>query len=189
MDQIAQLPIKQSCENGSAGFTVWFTGLSGAGKSTLAALVAGAMRQRGCLVEVLDGDVIRQHLSRDLGFTREDRDEQIRRITFVSKLLARNGVVVVVSAISPYRGAREAARQELGRFVEVHVDCPLEICQQRDVKGLYAKAISGKISGFTGISDPYEPPLAPELILKTDQECAEESAARVLECVTHLGYL
>ncbi|MGC8834226.1 MAG: adenylyl-sulfate kinase, partial [Armatimonadota bacterium] len=140
------------------GFTVWFTGLSGAGKTTISQLVAEEIRRRGRNVEILDGDVVRTHLSKGLGFSKEDRDTNIRRIAFVCKLLTRNGVAVIAAAISPYRDVREEARREIGNFVEVYVRCPLEVCIQRDVKGLYQKALRGEIPNFTGISDPYEEP-------------------------------
>ncbi|MGH7369422.1 MAG: adenylyl-sulfate kinase [Candidatus Methylomirabilaceae bacterium] len=143
------------------GFTVWFTGLSCSGKTTIARLVEQALQARGLRVEVLDGDAVRENLSRGLGFSKADRDENIRRIAFVSALLTRNGIVTLVAAISPYRQARDAARREIGRFVEVYVSCPVETCMERDSKRLYKKAAAGEIQGFTGISDPYEPPLAP----------------------------
>jgi adenylyl-sulfate kinase len=171
------------------GFTVWFTGLSCAGKTTVSRGVARSLQERGLLVEVLDGDLVRENLSRGLGFSKADRDENIRRIAFVSKLLTRNGVVTLVAAISPYRAAREAARSEIGRFVEVYVSCPVEVCMGRDAKGLYRKAAAGEIPAFTGISDPYEPPLSPELILQTDRESPEESAARVMSRLRELGLL
>ncbi len=171
------------------GFTIWFTGLSGSGKTTISRLVETVLRERGFPVEVLDGDVIRQNLSQGLGFTKADRDINIQRIAFVSKLLTRNQVVTLVAAISPYREAREAARKEIGNFVEVYVQCPLETCIARDAKGLYKKAIEGTIPYFTGISDPYEEPLEPEIVLQTDQETPEESAARVLRRLRELGYL
>ncbi len=171
------------------GFTVWFTGLSSSGKTTISRQVEADLRARGLPVEVLDGDVVRQNLSQGLGFTRADRDANIQRIAFVSKLLTRNRVVTLVAAISPYREAREQARKEIGRFVEVHVKCPLETCIARDVKGLYRKAIQESIPNFTGISDPYEEPLEPELVLHTERETPEESAAKVLCRLEELGYL
>ncbi|MBI2903132.1 MAG: adenylyl-sulfate kinase [Candidatus Methylomirabilis oxyfera] len=172
-----------------SGFTVWFTGLSCAGKSTIAQAVARMLRERGLQVEVLDGDVVRENLSRGLGFSKADRDENIRRIAFVSKLLTRNGVATLVAAISPYRAAREAARREIGRFVEVYVHCPIEVCMGRDTKGLYRRAVAGEISAFTGISDPYEPPPSPELTLHTDKESPEQSAALVMSRLRELGVL
>lgn len=162
------------------GFTLWFTGLSGSGKTTLAGLVAAALRQRGLRVEILDGDVVRTHLSQGLGYSREDRDANALRIAFVCQLLSRNGVVAIAAAISPYRAARARARAMIGRFVEVFVDCPVEECAQRDAKGLYRRALAGEIANFTGISDPYEPPEHPEVVVRTDQEPAEAGAAHIL---------
>ncbi len=173
----------------SEGFTLWFTGLSGAGKTTVSALVGKELRDRGLKVEVLDGDVVRTHLSKGLGFSREDRDTNIRRIAFVSKLLTRNGVAVIVAAISPYRNIRDEARAEIERFVEVFVKCPIETCVKRDVKGLYKRAMAGEIPAFTGVSDPYEEPLAPELVLETHREEPETSARRVIATIERLGYL
>ena len=172
-----------------SGFTIWFTGLSCSGKTTVSQAVARMLRERGLRVEVLDGDVVRENLSRGLGFSKADRDENIRRIAFVSKLLTRNEVATLVAAISPYRAAREAARREIGCFVEVYVNCPLEICMGRDMKGLYKRAVAGEIPAFTGISDPYEPPLSPELTLHTDKESLEESATRVIQRLRELGFL
>jgi len=171
------------------GFVVWFTGLPSAGKSTLARLLEGELRRRAWPVEVLDGDEVRLRLTRGLGFSREDRDENIRRISFVAKLLARHGVVAITAAISPYRTAREEARGEIGRFVEVYVKCALDTCVARDVKGLYRRALAGEIGNFTGISDPYEEPLAPEVTVETDRESARESVARILGRLEALGYL
>lgn len=171
------------------GFTIWFTGLSGAGKTTISRLIETDLFRRGLPVEVLDGDIVRQHLSQGLGFTKADRDTNIMRIAFVSKLLTRNGVVTLVSVISPYREARELARKEIGRFVEVYVKCPLQTCIARDVKGLYRKALEGAIPAFTGISDPYEEPINPEIVLYTDRQTPEESATRVLQRLTELRYL
>jgi adenylylsulfate kinase len=160
---------------------LWFTGLSASGKSTVSRLVADGLRLRGDAVEVLDGDEVRRHLSYGLGFSRADREENLRRIAFVADLLSRNGVHVITAAISPFRSVRDEARLRLGdRFVEVFVDAPLEVCARRDPKGLYARALRGEIEHFTGVSDPYEPPLAPELILQTDIESPHESAAKVL---------
>jgi len=172
-----------------SGFTIWFTGLPCAGKTTICSLVKQRLREHGLRVEVLDGDLVRENLSRGLGFSRADRDENIRRIAFVGELLTRNGVATLVAAISPYREAREAARREIRRFVEVYVSCPLEICMGRDTKGLYKKALAGEILGFTGISDPYEPPLSPDLVLYTDKESPAESAARVIDRLLELGFL
>jgi adenylylsulfate kinase len=171
------------------GFTIWFTGLSGAGKSTLSEAIQARLRARGRNVEILDGDVVRTHLSKGLGFSREDRDINIKRIAFVCGLLTRNGVPCISAAISPYREAREWARQEIGNFVEVYVKCPLETCRQRDVKGLYKLVSEGKLKGFTGVDDPYEEPENPELIVETDKETIEESIERIFAKLEELGYL
>lgn len=171
------------------GVTIWFTGLSGAGKTTICGAVAQALRSQGYQLEILDGDVVRTNLTKGLGFSKEDRDENIRRIGFVSHLLTRNGVIVLVSAISPYREMREEVRQRIGNFVEVYVNAPLEVCEQRDVKGLYKRARSGEIKHFTGINDPYEPPLNPDVECRTDQEDESESVAKVLSQLQELGYL
>jgi adenylyl-sulfate kinase len=173
----------------SDGYTVWFTGLSGAGKTTLGAALAEALRARGRRVEVLDGDVVRTSLSKGLGFSREDRDTNIRRIGFVAKLLTRNDVTVIVAAISPYRAVRDEVRAEIGRFVEVFVRCPLETLIERDVKGLYERALRGEVAQFTGVSDPYEEPLNPEVVVNTDRESVEESVARVMAALERLGHL
>ncbi|TCJ20322.1 adenylyl-sulfate kinase, partial [Rubrobacter taiwanensis] len=149
------------------GFTLWFTGLSGAGKTTISEIVEKELRERLGKVEVLDGDIVRTNLSKGLGFSKEDRDINVLRIGFVANLLTRNGVAVIVSAISPYKEARDQVRREIGEFVEVYVDAPVEVCAERDVKGLYKKAFSGEIQQFTGVSDPYEPPVAPELHIRT----------------------
>jgi len=163
------------------GATLWFTGLSGAGKSTIAEIVDSELRERGYKVEVLDGDVVRTNLSKGLGFSKEDRDTNIRRIAFVADLLSRNGVVAITAAISPYREIRDEARALMGaRFIEIHVKASVEECARRDVKGLYEKAMRGEIKEFTGVSDPYEEPLKPELVLDTEAESPEESAAKVL---------
>jgi adenylylsulfate kinase len=166
-----------------AGLTLWFTGLSGAGKTTLNQAVCGALSQRGLAVESLDGDDIRRNLGRGLGFSKEDRDENIRRIGYVAGLLTRHGVIVLVSAISPYRALRDEVRQAVGEFVEVYVNAPLAVCEQRDVKGLYRRARRGELPGFTGIDDPYEPPIHPEIECRTDLETVEESVDKIL------GYL
>jgi adenylyl-sulfate kinase len=164
-----------------SGFTLWFTGLSGAGKTTVAELVERELRERGERVELLDGDIVRQNLSKGLGFSKEDRDTNIRRIAFVADLLSRNDVAVITAAISPYRETRDEARALMGsRFVEVFVKASVEECARRDTKGLYAKAFSGEIEEFTGVSDPYEEPLSPEVVLDTERESPEESAARVI---------
>jgi len=171
------------------GFTVWFTGMSGAGKTTVARLVEKELRERGLKVEVLDGDIIRTNLSKGLGFSKEDRDTNIRRIGFVCELLSRNGVAAIAAAISPYRAVRDEVRQKIQNFVEVYCECPLEVLIERDVKGLYKKALAGEIQNFTGISDPYEPPLNPEVTIHSAQETPEESAAKVITKLEELGYL
>jgi adenylylsulfate kinase len=170
------------------GFVVWLTGISGAGKSTISGVLAEELRGRGRRVEVLDGDIVRTHLSKGLGFSREDRDENIARIAFVSHLLARNGVAVIVAAISPFKHAREEARRTIGDFIEVHVATPLEECVKRDPKGLYKKALAGELQQFTGVSDPYEPPDAAELTIDTSREDVHASTARILETLATLGY-
>jgi adenylylsulfate kinase len=172
------------------GFTLWFTGLSGAGKTTVSEIVEKELRKRIGSVEVLDGDIVRTNLSKGLGFSREDRDTNVLRIGFVANLLTRNGVGVIVSAISPYKEARDMVRRDIGDdFIEVFVDAPLEVCAERDVKGLYKKAYAGEIPAFTGVSDPYEPPAAPELTLRTNEEEPEESARKVIAKLEELGYL
>jgi adenylyl-sulfate kinase len=171
------------------GFTIWFTGLSGAGKTTLAREVEKRLRARGMKVEVLDGDVVRQNLSKGLGFSKEDRDTNIRRIGFVCKLLTRNNVVAIAAAISPYREIRDEVRREIGNFVEVYVECPLEVLMERDVKGLYKKALAGEITNFTGVNDPYEPPLNPEVVIHSDRETVEESVEKIMRKLKELDYL
>ena len=171
------------------GFTIWFTGLSGAGKSTLSEIIEQRLRARGRNIEVLDGDIVRTHLSKGLGFSREDRDTNIKRIAFVCGLLTRNGVICISAAIAPYREAREWARKEIGNFVEVYVKCPIEVCRQRDVKGLYKLVDEGKLKGFTGVDDPYEEPEHPELIVETSKETVEESISRIFAKLEELGYL
>jgi len=166
-----------------SGLTVWLTGLSGAGKTTINEAVYTELLARGIRAEVLDGDIVRKHLSRELGFSRVERDENIRRIGFVAQLLARNGVVALVSAISPYRGVREEIRAGVGNFLEVFVNAPLDVCERRDPKGLYKKVRAGEISGFTGVDDPYEPPLSPEVECRTDLENIKESVDKVLSAI------
>ena len=164
------------------GFTIWFTGLSGAGKTTISEIVAPALRERGLKIEVLDGDVVRTNLSKGLGFSKEDRDTNIRRVAFVADLLSRNGVPVITAAISPYREIRDEARTKMdGRFIEAYVKASVEECEKRDVKGLYAKARSGEIKEFTGVSDPYEPPKDPELEIDTESQTPEQSAQQILD--------
>lgn len=171
------------------GVTVWFTGLSGAGKTTIRMAVEQALRDQSHKVEVLDGDIVRENLTKGLGFSKADRDENIRRIGFVAHLLTRNEVIVLVSAISPYRAIRDEVRGKIGDFVEVYVNAPLDVCEQRDVKGLYKKARAGEIKQFTGIDDPYEAPLHPEVECRTDLETLEESTTKVLNQLRQLGYL
>ena len=161
------------------GFTLWLTGLSGAGKSTLSEIVTARLREQGRRVELLDGDVVRTNLSQGLSFSKEDRDINVGRIGFVCELLSRNGVVAVVAAISPYREAREELRGKIPNFVEIFVDCPIEVLAARDVKGLYKRALAGEIRQFTGISDPYEPPVNPDLLVRSDLEAVEESVERI----------
>ena len=169
------------------GFTLWFTGLPCSGKSTLAEIIAKELEQRGRGVEILDGDVVRTNLTKGLTFSKEDRDENIRRIGFVCGLLSKHGAIAISAAISPYRAVRDEVRSKIENFVEVFVDTPLELCIQRDVKGMYKKAIAGEMKNFTGISDPYEPPLHPELVIETQNEGPEQSAARILEKIEQLG--
>jgi adenylylsulfate kinase len=172
------------------GFAVWLTGLSGAGKSTIAHGVARELRRRGVTrVEILDGDAVRETLSAGLGFSRQDRDTNIRRIAWVAHVLTRNGVATIVAAISPYREAREAARRLIGHFVEVFVDAPIDILEQRDTKGLYRRARAGALAHFTGVSDPYETPAAPEVRCATDRESVEASVAAVLAALEAGGYV
>ncbi len=173
----------------SPGFTIWLTGLSGAGKSTLAHSLNDALRERQRHVEILDGDEVRENLSKGLGFSKEDRDTNIRRIAYVAKLVSRSGGVAITAAISPYRSIRDEARVNIGRFVEVFVRCPLDVLIQRDTKGLYARALRGEIPQFTGVSDPYEEPLAPEVVVDTDVEDIAESTQKVLRTLESLGYL
>ena len=171
------------------GATLWFTGLSGAGKSTLAKAVESELRRRQQLVEVLDGDIVRTNLSKGLSFSKADRDTNVRRIGFVANLLSRNGVFVITAAISPYRAIRDEVRQKTDNFVEVYVNAPLNVCEARDVKGLYAQARAGKIKGFTGIDDPYEEPLNPEIVCNTAQESIEQSAAKVITYLERFEYI
>jgi adenylyl-sulfate kinase len=175
------------------GFTLWFTGLSGAGKSTLSAPVADRLRALGHRVEILDGDVVRTNLSKGLGFSKEDRDTNIRRIGFVSNLLSRNGVIAITAAISPYREVRDEVRKMITNdgagFVEVFVSCPLEVLAERDVKGLYKKALRGEIKNFTGVDDPYEAPVNPEVFVDSSVEKVEESVNKIVARLQELGYL
>lgn len=171
------------------GVTIWFTGLPSSGKSTVARILERKFRQWGLRCELLDGDVVRTNLSKGLGFSREDRDANIKRIGFVCHLLTRNDIIAIGSAISPFREARDYNRRLIGNFVEVYVKCSVEECEKRDVKGLYKKARAGEITGFTGVDDPYEEPLNPEVICETDKEIPEESAEKVIKKLEELGYL
>jgi adenylyl-sulfate kinase len=175
------------------GFTVWLTGLSGAGKTTVAQSIINELKASDVNIELLDGDEVRTNLSKGLGFSKEDRDTNIRRIGYVSRLLSRNGVGVIASAISPYRDVRDEVRQSItsdgSEFIEVYVQCPIEVLVERDVKGLYKKALAGEIGEFTGVSDPYEEPLNPEVIVKTDRESIEESANRIIGALVARGLL
>jgi adenylyl-sulfate kinase len=172
-----------------SGLTIWFTGLSGAGKSTIGQRVATALREQGYRVEVLDGDEVRQTLSAGLGFSKEDRDINIRRIGFVAELLTRNGVVAITAAISPYADTRAEVRRKIGRFVEVYVRCSIDVLSERDVKGLYKKALAGEIDHFTGVSDPYEAPDAPDVVVDSGTQTVDESVADVLAAIEASGLL
>ena len=178
-----------NCGQDQKGVTLWFTGLPCSGKSAIADIVAEKLKAQGLRAERLDGDIVRQDLTRDLGFSKADRDENIRRVTFVAKLLARNGVAVLVSFISPYREMRDRARQQIQNFVEIYVKCPMEVCAKRDVKGMYQKAMRGEIKEFTGVNDPYEEPLRPELILETDKATLDQSVEKAMAKIKELGYL
>lgn len=171
------------------GFTLWFTGLPSSGKSTLARRVEEVLLERGMNVEVLDGDEVRENLSKGLGFSKEDRDTNIRRIGYVAKLLSRNGVVAITAAISPYRDVRDEMRRAIGRFVEVYIKCPIEVLTERDVKGLYRKALAGEIKHFTGVDDPYEAPLKPEILIESDRESVDESVAKIVRTLELMGYI
>jgi adenylyl-sulfate kinase len=176
------------CDN-HRGVTIWLTGLSGAGKTSIAIPLTETLRERGYKVERLDGDVVRKGLTRDLGFSKEDRDMNIERVTFVAKLLTRNCVIVPCAFISPYRAERARAREEIGEFIEVFVECPVGICAERDVKGLYAKAYAGEIPNFTGVSDPYEPPENPDVVVHTANETVEESVAKIITYLEDNDYI
>jgi len=171
------------------GVTVWFTGLPSSGKSTIARILERKFRQWGLKYELLDGDVVRTNLSKGLGFSREDRDTNIKRIGFVAHLLTRNDVIAIASAISPFREVRDFNRRLIGNFVEVYVQCSVDECEKRDVKGLFKKARAGEIKGFTGVDDPYEEPLHAEVVCETEKESAEQSADRVIRKLEELGYL
>ncbi|HEY2747137.1 MAG TPA: adenylyl-sulfate kinase [Polyangia bacterium] len=177
----------------SKGFTLWFTGLSGAGKSTLSQPVADRLKALGHRVEILDGDVVRTNLSKGLGFSKEDRDTNIRRIGFVANLLARNGVAAITAAISPYRDVRDEVRKLVtddgSGFVEVYVHCPIDVLAERDVKGLYKKALAGEIKNFTGVSDPYEAPLSPDVLVDSSKDSVQDGVERILAKLRELGYV
>jgi adenylylsulfate kinase len=175
--------------NRERGTVIWFTGLSGSGKTTIAHVVEEKLLDAGVPVEILDGDVVRENLSKGLGFSEEDRNTNIRRIAFVAHLLQRNGTFVITAAISPYKAIRDEARAMIKDFVEVYADAPLEVCEERDVKGLYAKARAGEIKGFTGIDDPYEAPENAEVVVKTGELSVEESAQAVIDKLVELKYL
>lgn len=182
--------VREITARADRGCVIWLTGLPSAGKSTIADDVAAQLRARGERVELLDGDIVRENLSKGLGFSKEDRDINIRRIGFVADLLARNGVKVITAAISPYRAIRDEVRQLVGeRFLEVYVATPLDVCEERDVKGLYGKARSGAITGMTGVDDPYEPPLRPEVEIPAHRETVAASAARVVATLEARGYV
>lgn len=171
------------------GFTLWFTGLPCSGKTTVAEIVEKELRNRGLNVESLDGDEIRKHFSKGLGFSKEDRDTHILRMGFIAKLLSRNGVAVSAAFVSPYREIRDQIRKDMEGFIEIFVKCPVEVCIERDVKGMYKKALAGEIKNFTGVSDPYEEPLNPELVIETDKESIEESVQKVLQMLEGMGYI
>ena len=172
------------------GITIWLTGLPCSGKTTISRILEKVLQEAGHRVEVLDGDEVRKHLGKGLGFSLEDRNENVRRIGYVAKLLTRNGVVTITAVVSPYRALRDEVRDLIGRqFIEVYVKCPLEELVRRDVKGMYAKALAGLIPNFTGISDPYEVPLNPDVLVETDQETAEESAGKIIAKLEELGYI
>jgi len=171
------------------GFTLWFTGLSGSGKSTLSERIHKRLVASGARVELLDGDEVRTHLSKGLGFSKEDRDTNVRRIGFVAELLSRNGVIAITAAISPYRDTRDAVRERIGSFVEIFMDCPISVLAERDVKGLYKKVLAGEIPHFTGVSDPYEPPVSPELRVDSSTENIALSEERVWQLLKDRGLI
>jgi adenylyl-sulfate kinase len=171
------------------GFTLWLTGMSGAGKSTISDQLMARFHEAGAKVELLDGDIVRTNLSQGLGFSREDRDTNIRRIGFVAELLSRNGIIVIVAAISPYRETRDEVKSKIGNFLEVFVDCPVEVLAERDVKGLYKRALAGEVTKFTGVSDPYEPPLNPDVTLPTHCETVEESVGKIWSELERRGWI
>ena len=171
------------------GFTAWFTGLPCCGKTTIADKVAEILKKRGYKVERLDGDIVRKDLTKDLGFSKKDRDENIRRVSYLAKNLTKSGLIVLATFVSPYKARREKSRKEIENFVEIYVQCPVEVCKKRDVKGMYKKALIGEIKGFTGVDDPYEEPDNPELIINSDIETLEESVEKVLKKLEELGYI
>ena len=173
----------------SQAYTLWFTGLSGSGKSTLSEKVAAELKKRGLRLELLDGDEVRTHLSKGLSFSREDRDINVKRIGYVCKLLTRNGVWAISAAISPYRDVRDFNREQIKNFIEIYVECSLDKLTERDVKGLYKKALAGEIKNFTGVSDPYEPPLNPEIKVSSDKETVEESFAKIIGYLENKNYI
>lgn len=175
--------------NQHPGFVLWMTGLSGAGKTTIALILMEELKKRGVKAERLDGDVVRESLTRDLGFTKEDRDKNIERVTFVAKLLSRNGVGCVCSFISPYQSVRDRVRENTTNFLELFIDAPLDVVIERDVKGLYKKALNGEIPNFTGISDPFEAPLNPDIHVRTDQQTPEESARYIIDVLAEKGLI
>jgi adenylylsulfate kinase len=174
---------------GNIGFTLWFTGLPCSGKSSIADGVFRLIKDRNLNVERLDGDIIRKNLWRELGFSKEDRNENIRRVVYLAKMLARHGIITITSFISPYQELRDYARQQIGDFVEIYVKCPINICMQRDTRDMYRDALAGKIKNFTGISDPYEEPPNPEILIESDKESLEESIEKVISGITKLGYI
>lgn len=171
------------------GATIWFTGLPSSGKSTIANVLAERLKGKGFKVERLDGDIIRHHLWKELGFTKEDRDENIRRAAYLAGIFTRNGIITITTFISPYRELREYARKNIGDFIELYVKCPVEVCMQRDPKGLYQKALAGEISNFTGVSDPYEEPLNPEVLIESDKETLEDSVTRIMDKLKEISYI
>ena len=171
------------------GITLWFTGLPCSGKTTVSRQVFERLQRAGKRAELLDGDIVRQRLTKGLGFSKEDRDENIRRIGFVCHLLTRNGVIALAAAISPYRSVRDELRRQIDSFAEIFVHCPLEVCKKRDVKGMYRKALAGELAHFTGVSDPYEEPLNPDLVLHTDRESLEESVSKVMDLLARRGHV
>jgi len=175
--------------NNQKGFTAWFTGLPCCGKTTIAKKVVEILKQRGYKVEHLDGDLVREYLTSDLGFSKKDRDENLKRISFVAKLLTRNDIIVLATFVSPYSDRRKKIRKEIKDFIEIFVKCPVEICIKRDVKGMYKKALEGEIKDFTGVQDPYEEPEKPELIIHSDEETVDESVKKVIDKLEELGYI